>query len=1129
MRHMRLAITLAALAGLALAWAAPAATDLLVEQSVYDAGARVRSSVTVVDLEGDGLQEIVFGTDGGEVVAMTPDGVPKWISPGMAAITVPPATADILPEPGLELVVGDWRGRIWCLSAAGRVLWQTRIGDLINWSSPAILGVTKPGLRANGGPPLIIVGDETGGLCALSAQGKLVWRYRPPKGAVVACPPAIGDVNGDGVEEIVFGAGDGMIRCLNRKGQELWTFKTGGDAYTGPVIADLEGDKRVEVVTASGDGFAYALDGRSGAVVWKFNSGAAVDSSMAVADILPAPGMEVVFANDDGRFYCLSARGEQIWAAKLDYRTVVPPCIADLNSDGALELTIGDHRSKLYVFSADGKLLEKHELTGRVNATPAVIALPEGLGLVVPDESGKVRVFLAPQSTPQAEVAWSGFRDDPANRGDVRVAAAPRRLPIRIISADPGALLMGAGVFGVKVENDSHDEAVVKLEVNAPEGRTFVSERRQRKGEGSYEMGYEILAGGQYRFGVSVTSANSKARPVLWERTVHVTPFARDMAELTRLLGQAQDAAARLTAADAQGARHVTTAIGAISNDMAGPDLARYDTLGQAEQRRTAERVRALIDRASRLAANARFAAAACEKGQRDFAAWSAQPYAAFDSDAVPESPSVATLAVTLCRNEKHPIALNIFNFRNEQLPLRILAGDLKADGGDTVAPAQQALTLRRVVFAPSTNGRLYADALPQLDVINNISVTPWEAAQLWIGVDAGGLAPGVYRGEITLDPITPGIETVKMPLEITVRRIALEGRSPLASCQWAYLDAGTTADKMQEAADDLLAHYTTVFPFVGASAVPPNADAEGNLLAPLDFTAHDALFNMYHRPKGWLLYLTGSPQLSGALEMFSPAWEKLCATWLKAMAAHAQSLGLDYKDWAWYPIDEAGREQIPNLLRAAKFAKSVDPRIQMYYDFFQGPVEVRLDDLKQLAPYIDIWQPHRGIVEEQIPEDVTRMDFLRSTGKQVWIYDTAGGSHSLSPCGYYRSQGWLAWQKRINGVGFWTYNTTATDQWQAGNEQEYLVIYQGREIVPSKRWEAYRDGIEDYWVMLLLRQAGERARAAGRTDLADQAESAISSAVAAVMADKDNPQLYETQRRIIADLTEQILAALPL
>jgi hypothetical protein len=82
MRNLRFAIVAIACAGLASAWAGAAAADLLVERATYDAGARVRSSATVVDLEGDGIQEIVFGTDGGEVVAMTANAAPNGCDHG---------------------------------------------------------------------------------------------------------------------------------------------------------------------------------------------------------------------------------------------------------------------------------------------------------------------------------------------------------------------------------------------------------------------------------------------------------------------------------------------------------------------------------------------------------------------------------------------------------------------------------------------------------------------------------------------------------------------------------------------------------------------------------------------------------------------------------------------------------------------------------------------------------------------------------------------------------------------------------------------------------------------------------------------------------------------------------------
>ena len=40
----------------------------------------------------------------------------------------------------------------------------------------------------------------------------------------------------------------------------------------------------------------------------------------------------------------------------------------------------------------------------------------------------------------------------------------------------------------------------------------------------------------------------------------------------------------------------------------------------------------------------------------------------------------------------------------------------------------------------------------------------------------------------------------------------------------------------------------------------------------------------------------------------------------------------------------------------------------------------------------------------------------------------------------------------------------------------DYLLIYQGNGVVSSKRWEAVRDGIEDYAMLQVLKHAVSNA-----------------------------------------------------
>jgi len=71
-----------------------------------------------------------------------------------------------------------------------------------------------------------------------------------------------------------------------------------------------------------------------------------------------------------------------------------------------------------------------------------------------------------------------------------------------------------------------------------------------------------------------------------------------------------------------------------------------------------------------------------------------------------------------------------------------------------------------------------------------------------------------------------------------------------------------------------------------------------------------------------------------------------------------------------------------------------------------------------------------------------------------------------------------MAWHYGLTGIGFWSYCTSRADPWFVPEAtRDYLLIYQGDDIVVSKRWEAVRDGIEDYDMLCVLREAVTQAK----------------------------------------------------
>ena len=76
-------------------------------------------------------------------------------------------------------------------------------------------------------------------------------------------------------------------------------------------------------------------------------------------------------------------------------------------------------------------------------------------------------------------------------------------------------------------------------------------------------------------------------------------------------------------------------------------------------------------------------------------------------------------------------------------------------------------------------------------------------------------------------------------------------------------------------------------------------------------------------------------------------------------------------------------------------------------------------------------------------------------------------------------------------------------DAWDH-NRHDYAVVYDGddSELTPSKRWEAYREGAEDYAVLWLLkRRDPEAAQALARKGLDGQTAEAVRTARAAAFS----------------------------
>jgi hypothetical protein len=148
------------------------------------------------------------------------------------------------------------------------------------------------------------------------------------------------------------------------------------------------------------------------------------------------------------------------------------------------------------------------------------------------------------------------------------------------------------------------------------------------------------------------------------------------------------------------------------------------------------------------------------------------------------------------------------------------------------------------------------------------------------------------------------------------------------------------------------------------------------------------------------------------------------------------------------------------------------------------------------VAPYIDIWSP----AVNTVTCEPVKYSIIKAASKTLWSYNCSysnygkpwnrGGTNKQSDIvSEYRIAGIWAFRHALTGAGFWTSITSPEDPWTR-TESEYPILYPGRTApVTSRRWEAVREGVEDYRILAALKA---RLEAKGGPPLSDDARAKI-------------------------------------